>query len=88
MAERIFGRQRFTFPRETRAARLKVLLAQPGWNVQLTDDGHVFVRTQDWNDKRDFERRLAVALGQLRITGRLVRHSENTFTIYLEERQS
>lgn len=78
---------RFHFPRETRAARLKVLLAQPGRNVQVTDEGHVFVRAEDWVSKQEFSRHMIHVLAIMQVTARVVQHNERDFTIYLEQRQ-
>jgi hypothetical protein len=80
--------QRFHFPRETRAARLKILLAQPGRTVRLINEGLLMISMADDAAVQDALRQVPVALAQLQITGTLVRVDHATFHIYLEERQS
>ena len=77
---------RFHFPRETRAKRLAVMLAQPGRTVTEQGD-RVLVACDDGAALDEFERHLGHALAVMQITGRLVAESPTTFTIYLEKRQ-
>lgn len=79
---------RFHFPRETRAARLKVLLAQPGRSVSVGPDGETLtVLCENDGAVAEFERQYPHALAIQRETGRVVRDTATHFTIYLEQRQ-
>lgn len=78
---------RYHFPRETRAARLKVMLAQPGRRIELTEDGSsLAVFCEDAVATDELERQLTHALALMHVTGRLVDRGGRMYTIFLEAR--
>lgn len=77
---------RFHFPRETRAARLKVALAQPGRTIRI-EENCLVVTCEDGEAVKEFERQVVHALAIAGITGRYSLITPTLIHIYLEERQ-